>query len=177
MGQLIDALLALSRVSRAELAHELVNLTDIAAGVVAQLRAGDLGRTVEVVVADRLHAHGDAQLLRALMENLIGNAWKFTSKREVGRIEVGCEGQDGERTYLVRDNGAGFDMAYAQKLFTPFQRLHKDTEFAARGSGSRPSSASFAVTVVGSGPKGRSVSARRSISRSMDHTGAQNEQR
>jgi light-regulated signal transduction histidine kinase (bacteriophytochrome) len=135
MGHLIDALLDLSRVSRTELTRAAVNLTEVAHAVIAQLRAGDAGRVVEVAVADGLLAHGDPQLLRVLLENLLGNAWKFAGKREAALIEFGRAEHEGDWSYFVRDNGAGFDMAYAGKLFTPFQRLHPASEFAGTGIG------------------------------------------
>jgi PAS domain S-box-containing protein len=135
MGQLIDALLGLSRVSRADLVREPVNVTEMASSVVAQLRMSDVARVVDFVVADGLRAQGDPLLLRALLENLLGNAWKFTSKLERARIEVGRTEYEGALAYFVRDNGAGFDMEYAGKLFAPFQRLHKPTEFSGTGIG------------------------------------------
>ena len=131
MGELIDALLGLSRLSRAELMRKRVNLTKLANDVVAQLRAGEPARNVRWIVQDGVTGHGDALLLRALFENLIGNAWKFVAKREDAQIEFGQDDQG----YFVRDNGAGFDMAYAEKLFMPFQRLHSATEYAGTGIG------------------------------------------
>lgn len=135
MGQLIDALLDLSRMSRTDLVREDVNLSEVAHSVIAQLRASEPGRLAEVTVAEGLVAHGDSQLLIVLLENLLGNAWKFASKREVARIELGRTQQDGAWTYFVRDNGAGFEMEYARKLFTPFHRLHNASEFAGTGIG------------------------------------------
>jgi len=132
MGELIDALLGLSRVSRAELACQAVNLTRLANDVLAQLRAGEPSRVVQCVVEDGVMVHGDPQLLRALLENLLGNAWKFVANRDEARIELGR--LDAE-TLFVRDNGAGFDMAYAGKLFAPFQRLHSASEYAGTGIG------------------------------------------
>ena len=124
-----------SRVSRADLASERVNLSEVAREVITQLRTADPARTVECVVADGLVASGDPQLFRVLMENLLGNAWKFASKREVARIEVGRVQDEGASAFFVRDNGAGFDMTYAQKLFAPFQRMHKAAEYAGTGIG------------------------------------------
>lgn len=135
MGELIDALLGLSRVSRAELAREQVNLTEVANAVIGGLRAVEPARAVESVVEGGLVTKGDPQLLRALLENLLGNAWKFTSRIENPRVEVGREQLEGVWTYFVRDNGAGFDMAYAERLFAPFQRLHSNDEFAGTGIG------------------------------------------
>lgn len=135
MGQLIDALLGLSRVSRTDFVRESVDLSEIAHSVCAQLQAGDKGRSVEFVIADGLHAHGDPQLLRVLLENLLGNAWKFASKHDAARIELGQTQQGADQAYFVRDNGAGFDMKYVDKLFTPFQRLHTVSSFAGTGIG------------------------------------------
>lgn len=132
MGELIDALLALSRVSRAELVIESVDLTKLAGDVLAQLRAADPSRDVQCVVQDSVIADGDPHLLRALFENLLGNAWKFSGKREHATIEFG---RNEEGVFFVRDNGAGFDAAYAEKLFTPFQRLHAATEYPGTGIG------------------------------------------
>jgi light-regulated signal transduction histidine kinase (bacteriophytochrome) len=131
MGDLIDALLGLSRVSRTELTRERVNLTAMVHEVATQLRASDAERVVTWVVEDGLVAHADPQLVRVLVENLLGNAWKFVAKREDARIEFGQH----DAAYFVRDNGAGFDMAHAEKLFAPFQRLHSTKQFAGTGIG------------------------------------------
>jgi PAS domain S-box-containing protein len=135
MGHLIDALLELARTSRAELARERVSLSDEARAVLAHLAASEPERVVELVIADGLVVHGDPRLLRVLLENTLGNAWKFTSRRAAARVEVGLSEADGARAYFVRDNGAGFDMEYAAKLFAPFQRLHKASEFPGTGIG------------------------------------------
>jgi PAS domain S-box-containing protein len=135
MGALIDALLALSRVSRAELKPEPVDLSAIVRAAAAQLAASDPGREVEVVIENDLRTNLDPQLARAVADNLLGNAWKFTSKTKSPRIEVGTDEEDGVRRFFVRDNGAGFDMKFAAKLFTPFQRLHGDEEFSGTGVG------------------------------------------
>lgn len=132
MGELIDALLALARVTRAEFRRAPVNLSQLADAVVKQLRASEPSRTVEFVNAEGVMADGDAALLRALLENLLGNAWKFTGKKEPAQIVFGVEGRS---VYYVRDNGAGFDMAYAEKLFAPFQRLHAQRDFSGTGIG------------------------------------------
>lgn len=135
MGELIDDLLSLSRVTRGDFHREDVDLTAIAAGVATRLQRQHAERTVELVVADGLVAAGDARLLTVALENLLGNAWKFTGKRADARIEVGSSDDRGSRTYFVRDNGAGFDMTYAPKLFGVFQRLHSASEFEGTGIG------------------------------------------
>ena len=135
MGQLINALLTLSRMSRLEMYIETVSLSDLAHVVVASLRQANPERQVEVQIAEGVLVQGDSRLLRVAMENLLNNAWKFTSRREQGRIEFGVQ-HEGEKTvYFVRDNGAGFDMAYANKLFGAFQRLHSAGEFEGTGVG------------------------------------------
>jgi PAS domain S-box-containing protein len=135
MGQLINDLLNLSRVSRGLLKRATVDLSSVASTVVNDLRDQDPQRIVTVEITPDLHANCDAQLLRVVLTNLIGNAWKFTGKREQACIEFGASANDDVVAYFVRDNGAGFDMAYASQLFAPFQRLHQATEFAGTGIG------------------------------------------
>jgi signal transduction histidine kinase len=135
MGQLIDDLLQLSRVTRAELHREPVDLSALANAVSTELRQHEAERDVTFSIQPGLTARGDPRLLRVLMENLLGNAWKFTSKRSGALIEFFAQAPDGVTHYAVRDNGVGFDMAYAGKLFSPFQRLHKATEFPGTGIG------------------------------------------
>jgi signal transduction histidine kinase len=135
MGQLIDGLLGLSRVSRAELAREQVDLSRMAREVGVRLRETNPSRQVELAVHDRLVAQGDACLLAAVLENLIGNAWKFTGRLVDARIEVGRMVRGSSSIFFVRDNGAGFDPAYAHKLFGVFQRLHSTAEFEGTGVG------------------------------------------
>ncbi len=135
MDQLIDDLLDLSRVTRAPMARETVDLTAMAGELEASLQAGQPERAVDFVVAPGMVATGDAILLRAALQNLLGNAWKFTGKRPRARIEVGCASEQGQTVYHVRDDGAGFDMRYAGKLFAPFQRLHSLAEFPGTGIG------------------------------------------
>jgi signal transduction histidine kinase len=135
MGQLIDDLLQLSRVTRAELHREAVDLSALASSVANELRQREPGRDVTFSLQPGLIARGDPRLLRVLMENLLDNAWKFTSKRSGALIEFFAQTSDGETHYAVRDNGVGFDMAYAGKLFSPFQRLHKATEYPGTGIG------------------------------------------
>jgi two-component system NtrC family sensor kinase len=132
MAQLIDDLLALSRVARIEFRREPVDLSLIAKAVAARLQQAHADHQVELVVAAGLVAEGDDRLLTIAFENLLGNAWKFTGRSAAARIEIGVTG---DRTYFVRDNGAGFDMAYASKLFGVFQRLHSTKEFQGTGIG------------------------------------------
>ena len=136
MDQLINDMLELSQISRADMKRVMVDLSSLARSVMGELQNGRSGdRRVEFVIQDGLSVRGDPQLLRLALENLLGNAWKFTSKHKSARIEVGAEVSDGRHIYFVRDNGAGFDMAYANKLFVPFQRLHNYNEFAGTGIG------------------------------------------
>jgi len=135
MGQLIDDLLNLSRVTRAEISRERVDLSATARDVVKELRAADPLRQAEVVIADALVAEADPRLVRLMLTNLLGNAWKFTAKCPRARIEFGRRQQAGEEAYFVRDNGVGFDMAYAGKLFGAFQRLHGMDDFPGTGIG------------------------------------------
>jgi PAS domain S-box-containing protein len=136
MAELIDALLGLSRVTRAELSREPVDMTAMAHMIAADLQRNEPVREVAFVIADGLTASGDARLLRVALENLLGNAWKFSAKQPQARIEVGSLAQpNGALAFFVRDNGAGFDMAYADKLFGAFQRLHRMNEFPGTGIG------------------------------------------
>ena len=135
MAQLIDDLLALSRVKLTDIRRVDVNLTALAGDIAERLRAASPERRGRFIIQDNLLAHGDANLLAVLLENLLGNAWKFSSKREQAEVCVACELREGVPTYLVRDNGAGFDMAQAEKLFAAFQRLHSTAEFEGTGIG------------------------------------------
>ena len=131
MGRLIDDLLELSRVTRGPLTHEPVDLSLIASGIAHDLASTQPDRVVEFRIAEGLQDEGDPNLLRVVLENLLGNAWKFTSKHATARIEFGRNGQ----SYFVRDDGAGFDPAYADKLFGAFQRLHHARDFEGTGIG------------------------------------------
>jgi two-component system sensor histidine kinase/response regulator len=135
MGQLIDDVLYLARVSRAELRQHDVDLSAVAVAVIERLRETDPAREVDVRIRPGMIVSGDGQLLRIALENLLGNAWKFTVREPSPRIEFGQAQVAGEPTYYVRDNGAGFDMTYVDKLFTPFQRLHLGSEFPGSGVG------------------------------------------
>jgi len=132
MGELIDALLDLSRVGRRPLRRETVDLSSLASAIADELRRTEPGRRVEFEIAENVRGEGDETLLRLVLQNLIANAWKFTAGREPARIAFGI-GEDG--AYYVRDNGAGFDMAYAGHLFAPFHRLHGAAEFPGTGIG------------------------------------------
>jgi signal transduction histidine kinase len=135
MGQLIEDLLNLSRVSRGALNRAQVDVSELARQIVGEIRQHDPDRLVDVSIWDGMSAQADHRLLRAALENLLGNAWKFTAKAEHPRIEVGVL-RDGEhQVFFVRDNGAGFNMAYVDKLFGPFQRLHSTSEFSGTGIG------------------------------------------
>jgi signal transduction histidine kinase len=135
MGQLIEDLLNLARVSRGALSRRKVDIGSLARQVVIDLQQRDPGRTVEISIWDGMSAEADPRLLRAALENLIGNAWKFTSKAAGPRIEVGAMRDGGQVTFFVRDNGAGFDMTYADKLFGAFQRLHAANDYTGTGIG------------------------------------------
>jgi light-regulated signal transduction histidine kinase (bacteriophytochrome) len=141
MNELISGLLELSRMGQVALHHATVDLTALARQIVADLQAGEPGRQVEIEITEKLCVQGDALLLRAVMDNLLSNAWKFTAKKSLARIEVGTLKQpSGPNSHpstivFVRDNGAGFDMAFADKLFGPFQRLHSRDEFNGHGIG------------------------------------------
>jgi PAS domain S-box-containing protein len=136
MADLIEALLGLARVTRVALVWDSVNLTRMAHAIAADLRRQEPSRRVTFVIAEGLTAGGDARLLRVVLENLLGNAWKFSAKQPEARIEVGSLPQpDGMLALFVRDNGAGFDMTYANRLFGAFQRLHQSQEFPGTGIG------------------------------------------
>jgi PAS domain S-box-containing protein len=135
MAQLIDELLNLSRLTRGDLNRQSVNLTDQAKSIIQALQKQDADRSVEFLITERLETNGDEHLLRAVLENLLGNAWKFTSKTSNPRIEFGMMTIADKPTYFIRDNGAGFEMEYADKMFGAFQRLHKMEEFSGTGIG------------------------------------------
>lgn len=137
MGNLIDDMLKLSRLTRGEMQFKKVNLSQITSSILDELKSRDPERQVQLILAPNQVAFGDENLLKAALENLLGNAWKFTSKTENATIEFGVsEGNDRQsRTYFIRDNGAGFDQAYVQKMFGAFQRLHAANEFPGTGIG------------------------------------------
>jgi signal transduction histidine kinase len=136
MGQLISDLLVLSRMSRSSLTIEAVDLTAIAKEVIASLRELEPQRHAEVVIAEGMAVRGDRGLLRVLLDNVLGNAWKYSGKQPAPRIEMGVVASEHHaQTIFVRDNGAGFDMAFAKDLFAPFHRMHKADDFPGSGIG------------------------------------------
>ncbi len=135
MARLIDDILQLSRTTRAEIHYTTVNLSVQAESIIEELRHADPERKVETMIHKGITLEGDEILLRQTLENLIGNAWKFTSHITDARIEFGEKQENGRRILFVRDNGAGFDRHYTENLFTPFRRLHSDTEFSGTGIG------------------------------------------
>jgi len=135
MAKLIDAMLNLARLIRAELTFESVDLSAIGRSVVSDLSKADPERQVEIVVADNLRTNADPDLTRVVLENLLGNAWKFASHEEFAKIELGMTYHYSQPVFFVRDNGVGFDMTYADKLFGAFQRLHAMSEFQGIGIG------------------------------------------
>jgi PAS domain S-box-containing protein len=136
MGQLIDDLLQLSRLSRSELQNQPVDLSRLAREILAGLQQRDSERSVRMILPEKCMAQGDGRLLRIVLENLLDNAWKFTGKQRNAEIQFGCSAAVGEeQVYYVRDNGVGFDAAYMDKLFGAFQRLHSLQEFPGTGIG------------------------------------------
>ena len=135
MGQLINALLDFSCLTRGEMLRETVDLSSLAREISQELQLGAPQRSVNFRIADGITVTGDSRLLRAVLQNLLGNAWKYTARNESAEIDFGTTESDGIRVHFVRDNGAGFDMRQAEKLFTPFQRLHDKQEFAGSGIG------------------------------------------
>jgi len=136
MGQLIDDLLELSRLTRREMSYTVVDLSVAAREIMAELRATQQNRQVECDIEESVVAKGDAHLLWVVLDNLLRNAWKFTENHPCAKIKLGTkQHHNGGKVYFVRDDGAGFDMAYASKLFVPFQRLHSATEFEGTGIG------------------------------------------
>jgi PAS domain S-box-containing protein len=135
MAQMIDDLLHLSRATRTQLRRERTDLTALAREIVGELRGRDQDRRVEVDIADGLVAQGDPDLIRLVLQNLVSNAWKFTARRPDATIRMTSHRHRDVDVFTVRDNGAGFDMAYAHKMFDPFQRLHSAAEFEGTGIG------------------------------------------
>ncbi len=135
MGALIDDLLDLSRITRTEMRREAIDLSQIAQSIADELRGTQPDRTAEFVITPGLRAQGDPHLMRVVLENLLRNSWKFTSKRESTRIEFGRTAANGHSAFFVKDNGAGFDPNYSNRLFGAFQRLHSASEFPGTGVG------------------------------------------
>jgi PAS domain S-box-containing protein len=135
MAQMIDDLLHLSRATRSQLRREPTDLSALAREVVHELVTTDPGRTVDFIIPDGLHTQGDPHLIRLVLQNLLGNAFKFTAHRADATIQMGSVVRDGVEVFSVRDNGAGFDMKYADKMWDPFQRLHAASEFEGSGIG------------------------------------------
>jgi two-component system, sensor histidine kinase and response regulator len=135
MTSVFDGLQTLFRLTSGEIHRETTDMSSMAADIVEEMRAADPERKVDVSVGEGLTAFGDPRLLRILMTNLISNAWKFTSKEAAARVEIGAEIVDGDTRLFVRDNGVGFDMIYAHKLFGAFQRLHSQSDFPGVGIG------------------------------------------
>ncbi|MEW6443169.1 MAG: ATP-binding protein [bacterium] len=135
MGRLIDDLLNLSRVTRAEMKRERLNLSVMVRKIAEAKRSAQPERAVELVIEDGLFAEGDDHLLNIVLENLLENAWKFTGRCPCAKIQFGSAQKDGALVFFIEDNGTGFDMAYSEKLFQPFQRLHAMNEFPGTGIG------------------------------------------
>src|ERR1035437_2068377 len=135
MDELIDSLLKLSRISRFEMKHDEVNLSLIVQRITNDLKQFDQSRITAFIVPENITAFGDASLLNIVFENLLSNAWKFTSKKDKTVIEFGIFTENSKTIYYVKDNGVGFDMQYANKLFSAFQRLHSDKEYPGTGVG------------------------------------------
>lgn len=135
MNQMIEGLLDLARLSRGDLISGNVRLSELAQELMEQFQQNEPGRQVDSVIAKGIIVEGDPRLLRSAMQNLIGNAWKYTAKNPKAKIEFGVNEEGGERVFYVRDNGVGFDPALAKKLFVPFQRLHDPKEFSGMGLG------------------------------------------
>jgi two-component system NtrC family sensor kinase len=135
MGELIDDLLSLSRFGRAELKRRSTDLSELARTIARELAEGAPARRVEIEVQDGLIADADSRLMRVVLDNLLGNAWKFTARVEEARVQFGAAATENETVYFVRDNGAGFDMRHAERLFGAFQRLHDAADFPGTGIG------------------------------------------
>jgi PAS domain S-box-containing protein len=135
MSELIDGILKLSRITRTEMHKEKVNLSTLAQSIVEELKANQPERQSQIFIAPEIWVNGDKQLLHIFLNNLLQNAWKFSGKYPVTRIELGITEKNGEKVYYIKDNGVGFDMKYADRLFEPFQRLHSNKEFPGTGIG------------------------------------------
>jgi signal transduction histidine kinase len=135
MADLIEALLELSRINRAPIGRHRVDLSAVASSVCDELTRRDPRRQLDAVIVPSLVVAADGRLVRILLDNLLNNSWKFTARQDVAKIEVGAEGEGPDKVFFVRDNGAGFDMSQASRLFTPFHRLHTDVDYKGTGIG------------------------------------------
>ncbi len=135
MTQLIDAMMSMARLTSGELREKTVDLSSLAQVIARELKKKEPERQVEFLIAEKLSVNGDEDMLGIMLQNLIENSWKFTSKHTTAKIEFGTTEMDGKRVYFVRDDGAGFDMTYADILFMPFKRMHSDSEFPGVGIG------------------------------------------
>ena len=135
MGELIEVLLKLSRITRSDLHFTRINLSKMVEEISEELKIQQPDREVGISIEENLFVKGDITLLKVAMENLLGNAWKYTSRVETPHIKFGCETTNEETVYYIKDNGAGFSMEYAMDLFTPFKRLHTKEEFSGTGIG------------------------------------------
>jgi PAS domain S-box-containing protein len=135
MAQLIDDMLKFSHITRVEMKRETVDISSLAMSIMKELQRSQPDRPVTLKIADNLIVEGDTNLLRVLLDNLLGNAWKYTARHPSAQIEVGSMAENGKTVYFVKDDGAGFDMAYVDKLFSPFSRLHTTDEFPGTGIG------------------------------------------
>ena len=135
MGQLIDDLLKLSNLSRLEIRSEYTDLSEIAESIAAELKAANPERKAEIIINRNITATGDKSLIQIALQNLLDNAWKYTKKKPVARIEFGSQKSNGQTIFFVKDNGVGFEMKHADKLFKSFHRLHSSTEFEGTGVG------------------------------------------
>ncbi len=135
MGKLIDDLLNMSRLTRTPIQVSEVNISELAETIIGDFRRDDPARTVKADIAPNIVVKCDANLMRIALTHLLSNAWKFTAKRADAHIAFDCERSQGKNLFDIRDNGVGFDMAYASKLFVPFHRLHSEAEFPGNGIG------------------------------------------
>jgi PAS domain S-box-containing protein len=135
MNELIEDLLGLAKISREKMNPDKIDLGAIASSIIDDLRLAEPERKIETIIAPELIAFGDARLMKIALSNLIGNAWKYSGMSSKARIELGAVKKSDEKTYFIRDNGVGFDMAHSQKLFIPFHRLHSDNQFPGTGIG------------------------------------------
>jgi light-regulated signal transduction histidine kinase (bacteriophytochrome) len=135
MKQLIEALLNMARLTAGEVQENVVDMSALAQVIIHELRKQEPYRQADILIAEKMRVRGDATMLQVMLQNLLSNAWKFTSKREKTTIEFGVEARDLRNIYFIRDNGAGFDMQFAERIFMPFKRFHANSEFPGVGIG------------------------------------------